>query len=246
LTVLQGAKTTTTITSTLVGSFSSKITFSLSGTPKNLIAAFTPPSIAAPGAGQTVLSLDTDGVSVGSYPLVITGTAGATVHSITVTLNVSAPNPPPPGMSLVPQANWKVKYVDSQESQCGLHLATYAFDARFGTFWQTVSCLGTAALPHEIQVDLGTSYALQGFRYLPRQDGQSLGKIKDFEIYVSTDGVNWGQPVATGQLITVPTDASEKQILFGQAVTGRYVKLRALSEVNGGKATSMAELNLLQ
>jgi hypothetical protein len=237
---------TTTISSAIVGSFSSKINFSLSGAPTNLLPTFTPTSIAAPGSGQVTLQLDTDGVPVGSYPLTITGTAGAVNHSITITLNVNSPNPPPPGMSFVPHANWAIKFVDSQEAQCALHLAQYAVDSRTATFWQSASCLGSAPLPHEIQIDLGTTYSLQGFRYLPRQDGQSLGKIKDYEFYVSSDGVNWGQAVITGQLITLANDATEKQILFGAAVPARYVRLRALSEVNGAKAASMAEFNLLQ
>src|SRR5207237_419939 len=45
-------------------------------------------------------------------------------------------------------------------------------------------------------------------------------------------------------LVTVPYDATEKQVSFSAAV-GRYIRLRALSEVNGGPWTSMAELNVV-
>ena len=44
----------------------------------------------------------------------------------------------------------------------------------------------------------GPSYNLTAFQYLPRQDGSACGWIKDYEFYVSADGVNWGTAVATG------------------------------------------------
>jgi len=43
---------------------------------------------------------------------------------------------------------------------------------------------------------------INGFRYLPRQDGAST-QIGQYEFYVSTDGVNWGSAVATDVLPTV-------------------------------------------
>ena len=36
---------------------------------------------------------------------------------------------------------------------------------------------------------------MKGFVYVPRQEGNN-GLIKDYEVYVSEDGKNWGQPVA--------------------------------------------------
>ena len=53
-------------------------------------------------------------------------------------------------------------------------------------------------MPHEIRIDLGASYNLTAFQYLPRQDGSANGWIKDYEFYVSTDGVNWGSAVIRG------------------------------------------------
>jgi hypothetical protein len=64
--------------------------------------------------------------------------------------------------------------------------------------------------------------------------------IKDYEFYVSTDGVNWGSPVATGTWVG---DATQKQVSFA-STTGQYVRLRALSEVNGNPFISMAELHV--
>ncbi len=241
----QGTPTTSTITSTITGTFNSAVALSVSGLPTGVTAAFTPASLVAPGSGSSTLTLSTaQTAAVGSYTLTVTGVGNAITHTTTVTLVITpfvAPNPATP----IPQSGWSLKFVDSQETDCSFHAASFAFDGKPDTFWQTLNCIGTAALPHEMQINLGATYPIAGFRYLPRQDGQSLGKIATYEFYVSADGVNWGSPVATGTLITDPADKTEKQVLFNALFNGRYVRLRALSEVSGGKVTSMAELNVL-
>lgn len=146
----------------------------------------------------------------------------------------------------IQKSAWKVQYVDSQETVCGNLAAQNAIDGNASTRWQTTYCGSSAPLPHEIQVDLGASYSLTGFRYLPRQDFIAAGRVKNYEFYTSTDGSNWGTPVVTGILISDPTDEDEKEVLFSAPVTARYVRFRALSEVKGGPWTSMAELNVLQ
>ena len=55
------------------------------------------------------------------------------------------------------------------------------------------------------------------------------GRIGQYEFYVSADGTNWGTAVATG---TFANNAAEKEVSFTPK-TGRFIRLRALSEVNG-------------
>jgi lysophospholipase L1-like esterase len=141
----------------------------------------------------------------------------------------------------IPHANWSLKYVDSQETKCENGAAVNAFDGNTNTIWHTQYCPSSTPLPHEIQINLGGMYNISGFRYLPRQDGGVNGRIGQYEFYVSTDGTNWGTPVALG---TFANSATEKLVLF-TSTTGQYVRLRALSEINGGPWTSMAELNAL-
>ena len=107
--------------------------------------------------------------------------------------------------------------------------------------WHTQFAGTAPPPPHEIQINLGNVYDMSGFRYLPRQDGVPNGRIGQYEFYVSSDGVNWGAAVATGSFAN---DATEKQVLFATK-TGQYVRLRALTEINGLPYTSMAELNVL-
>ena len=134
--------------------------------------------------------------------------------------------------------------MDSQATDCGNQGATNAIDGNPGTTWFTEWCHGAPPTPHEIQIDLGGSYTIGGFQYLPRQDQFSNGNIANYEFYVSTDGVNWGTAVATGTLMTSASDHTQKQVTF-TSVAGRYIRLRALTEVSGGPWTDVAELNVL-
>ena len=145
--------------------------------------------------------------------------------------------------TVIPQTNWTVVFADSQDVVTG-GAAEGSFDGNTGTMWHTqwFNVTPNPPPPHEIQINLGAIYEVSGFRYLPRQDGSQNGWIGQFEFYVSLDGVEWGTPLATG---TFAADELEKEVLFTNK-TGRYVRLVALSEVNGNPWTSMAELNVLQ
>jgi hypothetical protein len=143
-------------------------------------------------------------------------------------------------MTTISKSNWKLKSVDSQETSGENGAATNAFDGNSNTIWHTQWSGSSPACPHEIQIDLGSTYNISSFSYLPRQDGGTNGNIGKYEFYVSADGTNWGTAVATG---TFDSSSSEKQSLF-TAKQGRYIRLRALSEINGNPWTSMAELNV--
>lgn len=156
--------------------------------------------------------------------------------------------------TIIPQSGWSLLYVDSQETVCGNYGAVNSFDGNPGTFWHTQYCPTAPPLPHEIQINLGATYSsISGFTYLPRQDGCSNGWISQYQFYVSTDGVNWGNPVASGTFNygTAKTGCPGASIVPAILVSfpttsGKYVRLRALSEVNGSPHTAMAELNILQ
>ncbi len=143
--------------------------------------------------------------------------------------------------TVIPQSNWSLLFVDSEELVGENGAAVNAFDGDVNTIWHTQWRGGSPAHPHEIRIDLGQFYDIDGFRYMPRQNGGINGTIGQYEFYVSSDGVNWGVPVATG---TFANDATEKEVLFG-TTTGRYIRLRALSEVNGNPWASMAEINVM-
>ena len=136
--------------------------------------------------------------------------------------------------------NWALLYVDSEELIGEDGAAINTFDGDTSSFWHTEWLNANPPHPHEIQLSLGGTYDINGFGHVPRQDGGVNGRIADYEFFVSNDGVNWGIPVATG---TFANDDSVKEVQFAP-VTGGFVRLRALSEVNGNPWTSSAELNV--
>lgn len=142
---------------------------------------------------------------------------------------------------VIPKEEWRLKFVDSEETAGENGKATNAFDRNSKTYWHSRWSDGTSRLPHEIQIDLGVPHVISAFKYLPRQDGSLNGRVKGFQFYVSLDGLNWGQPAASGNFAN---DALEKTVGFPPK-TGRYIKLRALSEVNGQPWTSSAEIGII-
>jgi len=152
-------------------------------------------------------------------------------------------NAPPPGPATVPQATWQLWQGDSADEElvAGYAATTAAFDGDPLTFWRSRGQPAPTILPHELPINLGGLYQLTGFRYLPRQDGVSEGRIGQYEFSVSSDGATWGSPVATG---TFANSGAEQEVLF-PATVGQFVRLRALSEVAGGQATAVAELTVL-
>jgi len=128
------------------------------------------------------------------------------------------------------------------DNEAGNYEVHKAMDGNPKTMWHTSFGGAEPKHPHEITIDLGASYEISGFSYLPRIDGLRNGTIKDFEFYVSDDVKKFGKPVMKG---TFGRSKGENLIKFGQNAKGRYVKLRALSEVNGQAWTSIAELQIL-
>lgn len=143
--------------------------------------------------------------------------------------------------TLIPQTNWSLVYADSQETSAEDGKATNAFDGSTSTFWHTQYTGSAPAHPHEIQIDLGATYGLDGFHYVARQDNNTHGMVADYQFYVSTDKTNWGTAVATG---TFNADASAQRVMFTRKA-GRYVRFVALSEVGGNPWTSVAELRMV-
>ncbi|MFE1902289.1 discoidin domain-containing protein [Streptomyces gardneri] len=147
------------------------------------------------------------------------------------------------GPRVLPRTGWTVAYTDSEEVAAENARAANVLDGTMGTFWHTrwSNVSPAPACPHEIQLDMKASHAVSGFSYLPRQDSYTYGTVGRYEFYVSADGATWGSPVATG---TFASDKTLKTVNF-PVTSGRYVRFRALSEINGNPWTSCAELNVI-
>ncbi len=114
-----------------------------------------------------------------------------------------------------------------------------AGDGDLETIWHTEFVGATPGYPHELVVDLGGPHDVAGLLYVPRQD-TSNGRVKDFEVRVSSDGKTWSGPVASGRF---DNDATFKYVALPGS-RARYVQLRGLSEVEGRPFMSAAELSV--
>ena len=116
-----------------------------------------------------------------------------------------------------------------------------AMDGDPATMWHTDWQFRETKHPHEILVDLGASYEIAGFAYLPRKGGGN-GTIGRFECCVGENKKKLGPPVVAG---TFENRNAENVIEFPAKQKGRYLRLRALDEVAGRLWTSIAELRIL-
>ncbi len=83
----------------------------------------------------------------------------------------------------------------SADSYSPDHEPGLADDGDPSTYWHTEFVGGTPGYPHELVVDMGSTREVEGLLYVPRQDSPN-GRVKDFEVRVSSDGKTWGEPIA--------------------------------------------------
>ena len=136
------------------------------------------------------------------------------------------------------RARWKVtaSSFEKNEGEPG-----NSVDGQDGTFWHSRWSKDAPAHPHWLVVDFGQTLNVGSVTALPRQGGNSNGRVKDYEIYVSTDGKEWGAPVAKGSW---KNSGSEQTAKLKTPAKGRYLKFVAVSEVEGQKFASIAELDV--
>lgn len=131
-------------------------------------------------------------------------------------------------------------YASSQEPDYGE--GSNLVDGDPSTIWHTMYSVTVAPYPHWVDFDAGDTKTIKGIRYLPRQDGNSTGTVKDYEIYVSTDGKEWGTPVAKG---TFDKGSSQKTVTFATPVKGRFIRFMALNAQDGRDYASGAEFEVI-
>lgn len=209
------------------------IMLALTGPAGWTITAATPATHATVAPGTSVTTrwdvTPPAGTPEGKYVLGATGGTATTTAEATLL---------PPG--IVPQSRITVADVSSEDVGTG-GAATEALDGNPSTLWHSAwSEVPTpATFPHHITLDLGTTYQVNGFSYLPRQSGTN-GMFKGYEIYVSEDGQNWGTAVKTGEF---PNSTATQRVDF-TVKAGRYLKFVGTSSLNGAVFGSAAELNV--
>lgn len=154
-----------------------------------------------------------------------------------------APAIPVPSPAAAPaKVSLKLVKVDSEETAGEDGKGANAVDGDPNTFWHTQWQDANPPCPHEIIIELQPAATIKGFTYLPRQDGGDHGDIKEYEVYISNDGQDFGQPVSKGEFAA---SQDLKSVTFAPR-SCRFIKLKALSEISGETWTSAAEIGVIQ
>ncbi len=135
------------------------------------------------------------------------------------------------------KSHWTVVSADSRHADTPPALA---IDGDPDTYWHT-NWDESDKHPHTLVIDMKKPLTLAGFTARPRSDGTPNGKIKNYDLFLSLDGKNWGKPVSSG---TLPAAPAKCEIRFKTPARGRFLKLVAKS-AHTGPWTSLAELDVL-
>lgn len=97
---------------------------------------------------------------------------------------------------------------------------------------------------NQLSVDMGKEWEINGFSYLPRQDGKQEHMTDRYRFEVSKDGNEWTE-AASGEFSNLAANPIELRVYFEQPVKVRYFRFtgeRALQ----GEGASAAELKVFK
>jgi beta-galactosidase len=131
--------------------------------------------------------------------------------------------------------------VIATDSQVATYEAANVIDGNPETIWHTVWEGRAPGFPHHLVIEFAKPVLMRGFKVLPRQD-MGAGRIKDYELFVSSDGKNWGSAVKKSQF----NQGGELQVIqFGRPIEAKFLKFVALSSFANSAYASMAELEVI-
>jgi hypothetical protein len=165
-----GGSGTVTLTTNGNSTFNSTVSFSVSGLPAGVTAAFAPTTIGAPGSGSTVITFNASStVTAKSYSIVVTATGGGVTKTTNVTANV-------PGFTLVPSAT--AISVSGSSTKGSVTLTT----TPLGGFASSIA-LSVSGVPNGISASfspqsLGAPGSGRATLTLTRGTGASVGSAK--------------------------------------------------------------------
>ncbi|GGW41020.1 alpha-L-fucosidase [Arenibacter certesii] len=97
--------------------------------------------------------------------------------------------------------------------------------------------------PNEVIIDLGKSYPLQGFTYMPVQGRWPVGIISEYEFLTSKDKTTWST-AATGEFANIKNNPIEQTVMFKRA-KARYIKLKGVKIIDDDKRLSIGEIGVI-
>jgi len=134
----------------------------------------------------------------------------------------------------VSKENWKLSGEFQSEEQ-----ARFIFDGNPETAWKINN-----KPPVDVFIDLAETLNLTGFTYLPNQGRWNQGIANQYELYLSADGKNWGQPVSKGEFANIKNSPVLQKKEF-DVQNGRFLKFRILSSVSENGNVGIAEFDII-
>ncbi len=134
----------------------------------------------------------------------------------------------------------KAKVINIDSEAVG-HEGGNAIDGNPTTIWHTEWDGSPPKYPHQITIELQGQTEIKGLTYLPRQD-MSNGWIAEYKVYLSEDGKNWGEPIASGKF---QKGRDKKKIAFAKTHNARFIRFVAVSGFDGQIFASVAELDVI-
>lgn len=122
-----------------------------------------------------------------------------------------------------------LEVIHASSEEPGVGVAANLVDNDPTTIWHTMYSVTVAQYPHWIDFDAGEVKDIKGFTYVPRQDGSDNGTVNQYEIYVSDNTENWGEPVVKG---VFARSSKAQTVRFDKPVRGRYIRFMALNAHN--------------
>ncbi|MFG3142671.1 family 20 glycosylhydrolase [Streptomyces sp. NPDC048211] len=104
---------------------------------------------------------------------------------------VGAPPGSPTGHLTALSKDGMTASADSEETAAEDGGGAAVLDDNPYTAWHTAYSAATAQYPHHVGLDLGAERQIAGFRYVPRQDGGTNGRIGAWTFAVSAGGDSW-------------------------------------------------------
>ncbi len=132
-----------------------------------------------------------------------------------------------------------VNRVVEGSSRWPLHDYRDLLDGDSETFWSSEwNGEWRASYTHYVVIEFGDEKTISTCIYTPRQDSEN-GRVREYEIYLSDDGKNWGKPLASGEF---ENSQKVQKVKLEKNEKARFAKFVSIKEVNNRKWAAIADL----
>lgn len=118
-------------------------------------------------------------------------------------------------------------------------------DGQHRTFWHTRFAPELAEPPHYVIIENPHNAEIVGLTYGAWSGGNGNGQVKKYSIYLSEDGLNWGDAIVSGELEILTT--TDQPIDFPAATTKRFIKFLITDSMtlDGRSLASVGKLDVV-